>query len=243
MSFAAGLVGPAVSAIGGLFKRGGGSNASQATQNSLAGQKNLQDVFNYANPTGQAGYNAGNATTTGGLATTAQGASTLASPLNYWQKIASGNRPAVMQAVQPETNALQQQGDAARRQAVASGTARGGGLAGPMEEQKTGQMSQIDNLLASVRAAAPAAISDIGKTQAGIGLSTAQIGQDQVAKALQMLGLGTSAAAESSDLANKLIEPTSKNNAAFVNQMAGAGTDIATGIINSIFGKKAQAPA
>jgi len=83
----------------------------------------------------------------------------------YFQKLASGNRPAMMQAIAPEANAVQSQGDAARRQTAASGTSRGGGTAGANQTQKDAQMAQIDNALFGVRGGAAKETADIGGKQ------------------------------------------------------------------------------
>lgn len=222
MSFAAPFIGPAISAVGGLFNSGGGAGMRQQTQNLQGAQGDLSSVFNYAMPTSQAMQTAGTNTTNSGLATTAQGSSTLASPLNYWQKIMSGNRPAVMSTLAPETNAIQQQNDASRRQAAASGTARGGGLAAPMQQQQSDMMTQVNNMLFGARSQAPGQISQIGQTQANIGLNTAQIGQDQISKALQMLGLGNQAEGEIANSSVGAMGPERAASNQTINTLTGA---------------------
>jgi len=155
----------------------GGKNSQQ--QNQAIG--NLNNLFNF-------GINQGKAST-------AAGNQSLGQAGGYFSNLLSGNRPAMLQAVAPETNVAQSQADAARRQQATMGTARGGGTSGANQQQKTDLMSQINNLLFGVRPAAAKETADIGKTQleAGIqslstaGTATAQAG-DIATQARQQAG-------------------------------------------------------
>jgi hypothetical protein len=157
------------------------------------GMGQLSNVFNFALPLAQQQSGAGQKTTASGLDTTKAGLSTLGGPLAYWQKLMSGNRAAMNQAVAPEANAARSASDATARQTAATGTARGGGTAGTSQQRQTDLNAQIDNLLFGVRPEAAKQTADIGKTQADIGLDTAQIGNQQLQQALAALGIGTQA--------------------------------------------------
>jgi hypothetical protein len=154
----------------------------------------LGNVFNFALPLAQSTSSAGAGTTKAGLSTVGAGLNTLSGPLAYFQKLMSGNRPAMEQAVAPEANAARASSDAAARNQAAMGTARGGGTAGGNQQRHTDVMAQIDNLLFGARPAAAKATTDIGTTQSQIGLGESQVGNQQLMEALQSLGLGTSAA-------------------------------------------------
>ena len=129
----------------------GGKNSKQ--QNQAIG--NLNNLFSFGLSTGKQETSAGNQSldTAGG----------------YFNKIASGNRAALQQAVAPEANAVQKQADAARRQQAATGTARGGGVASTNQTQKDQVMAQIDNALFGVRPTAAAEMEKIGGTQLAAG--------------------------------------------------------------------------
>jgi hypothetical protein len=143
----------------------GGKNSKQ--QNESIG--NLGNLFNFGMDTGKQAIASGNKTTAAGL-------SGLGDANSYFKNLASGNRTTMMQSVAPEVNAVQNQTDAARRQAAASGTARGGGTAGANQTAKDSAMAQIDNLLFGARpaaakeeAATSGKIADVGTQQTGMG--------------------------------------------------------------------------
>jgi hypothetical protein len=102
-----------------------------------------------------------------------------------------------------------------------------------MSDAKTQLMTQINNMLFGVRNAAPGEISKIGQTQAGIGLNTAQIGEDTLSKALAMLGLGANAQAESGRLSTSAMAPE----AAASKSTIGTLTDAAGNAINAAYSK------
>jgi hypothetical protein len=216
MGFLAPFIGPAISAIGGLFHRGGGAAARQDQSQITGAANNLNSIFNYANPTGQR-----NAATGG--AVTGTGLNDLSSSMPYWQTLLKGSRPQVMQAFAPETNAGLNQTDAARRQAVASGTARGGGLAAPMQQQKTNMMSQIDNMLFGARPMAAQQTEQIGGTEAGVG-------QNMVQQALSLLGLG----ANSQNAVMSNLNNNQRTQAGITASTVGTATSAAGDLWNNI---------
>ena len=157
------------------------------------GMGQLSNVYNFALPLAQTQSAAGQGTTNAGLATTKTGLGTLGGPLAYWQKLMSGNRAAMNQAVAPEANAARSASDATTRQTAATGTARGGGTAATSQQRQTDVNAQIDNLLFGVRPQAAQATTGIGTTQANIGLNEANVGNQQLQQALAALGIGTQA--------------------------------------------------
>jgi hypothetical protein len=158
----------------------GGSSAKTDRKQQLAGQGMLQNVFNYSLPHAEAGAETGKQTTQAGL-------SGLDQAKAYWQKLLTGNRTATMQAVAPETNAARAESDATARQTSAMGTARGGGTAEAGQQRDTDLMAKVDNLLFGARPAAAGQVADIGRTEAGVGLS-------ETGQATNLLGLGANTA-------------------------------------------------
>lgn len=160
----------------------GGSSAKTDRNQVTSGFGQLNNLFNFGMNTSQKGVAAGGSTQQAGL-------SGLSDANSYFKNLASGNRTAVQQAAAPEINMVQNQADAERRNQVASGTSRGGGVAGANQQQKTDTMSKIDNALFGVRpAAAQAEASTSGKI--------ADVGSTQMEQALQALGLSTTAASD-----------------------------------------------
>lgn len=132
----------------------GGKNSKQQNQS----VNNLENTFNY-------GFDAAKGAT-------AAGNESLGTAGSYFKNILSGSRPAMSQAVAPETNAVASQADATKRQASTMGTARGGGTAGAQQTAKDAAMAKIDNLLFGVRPEAAKETAQIGeaKMQEGAGL-------------------------------------------------------------------------
>jgi len=157
-------VGGSGSHISGFFGIGG-KNSGQ--QNQAVG--NLNSLFNFGLNTSKSQTNAGSAN---------QDAAS-----SYFAKLASGNRPAMLQAIAPETTAINQTGDAQRRQQVASGTARGGGVAGANQTADTDRMTQINTALFGVHPAAAKEQADIGGKQLAEGLGFAGVGGTATANA------------------------------------------------------------
>jgi hypothetical protein len=187
--------------LGGLL---GGHKANATQQEDSArlseGVGDLRNVFNFAMPTGQNLTKTATGTTAGGLDTARTGTNIQTDPLNYYKTILSGNRTANLQQFAPETNALQQQDAAARRQQASLGTARGGGVAGQNEEAKTREMAAIDNGIFAQRPQAAQAVNQIGQGVTSTGLSEAQLGNQQLNEALNYLGLGAKAGSGIADI-------------------------------------------
>lgn len=120
------------------------------------------------------------------------GTSALTTSLDYFKRLMSGDRAVTAQATAPESNAVLSQADAQRRNRVATGTARGGGVAGANQQQQDDTMAKIDNFLFGARPAAAQQVTNIGKDIAGIGL-----GETSAA-----LGFGDLAEKSSSDLSS-----------------------------------------
>lgn len=141
----------------------GGSSAKTDRKTTLQGFGDLQNIFNFG--MGQSSKLAGEGGTTIG-----KGVDALTTSLDYFKKLASGDRSVTAQAIAPETNAVQSQADAARRSAVATGTARGGGTASNAQTAQERTMAQIDNFLMGARPMANQEVEKIGGTLGGIGL-------------------------------------------------------------------------
>jgi hypothetical protein len=157
---------------------GGGSSKTDRT-NTLQGFTNSKNLFNFALPTAEAGAATG-------AATTAAGASGLGQSLDYYQKLMSGNRTATQQAIAPVANQQASAADASRKQADASGTARGGGTASVNADAKTKQMADIDNLLFGAQSEGAKGVADTSKALASTGTA-------ETADAAQLLGVGETA--------------------------------------------------
>jgi hypothetical protein len=168
----------------------GGKNSKQ--QNQAVG--NLNNLFNFGFGTGKTETGAGGAN--------------LDAASGYFSKLASGNRPAMMQAIAPETSAIRSQGDASRRQAAASGTARGGGTAGENQTQKDRQMAQIDTALFGARPAVAKEVAAIGGTQAAVGGN--------------LLGTASSSTAYAGDIATGARTQAAKEQASAIQMAIGA---------------------
>lgn len=126
---------------------------------------NLANVFNYALPTAQSQQAAGTADT---------GAAS-----NYWKGILSGNRSALMASAAPEINAVNASADASRKEAAATGTARGGGVNAANRTAGDNTTAQITNALFAQR-------PEAAKGAAGVGAT-------ELSDASNKLGLGTQA--------------------------------------------------
>jgi hypothetical protein len=133
----------------------GGSSAKTDRAFQLDAMTKLKNVFNYALPQAES--------------TTAAGTSDLGAASGYWQKLLSGNRATLNQAVAPETNAVRSGADARKRQLASSGTARGGGTSATSQQIDTDTMAKVDNLLFGARPEAAKETAKIGSTEAGLG--------------------------------------------------------------------------
>jgi len=166
----------------------GGSSTKTDRGNTLTGFSNLKNLFTWGLPFAQKTAAAGTGTTQGGLGD-------LGKAVGYFKDIVSGNRAAVNQAVAPETAAVLEQDDAAKRQLANSGTARGGGVAATNQQQHANTMAKVDQLLMGVRPHAAQEVADIGGKEAAVG-------QQQIANANQTAGVSEYAA---QDLAKNSI--------------------------------------
>lgn len=167
----------------------GGSSYKTDRKTELGGFSDLHNVFNFALPFAQS-----SAAT--GTATTKAGTDAMSSSLGYWQKLMSGNRTTMQQAVAPETNATLSGADAQKRQLAATGTARGGGVAGVEQQQKDATMAKVDNLLFGAR-------PEAAKESSKIGGDLARVGTSQTSNAINALGLGEETAANITGIAAK----------------------------------------
>lgn len=152
----------------------GGSAAKTDRKQELKGFGDLSNVFNFAMPTA--------------TNLSASGSGGLDSSMAYFKSIMSGNRSTMMAAQAPAINATLASGDAAKRQAATSGTARGGGTAGTNQQadEKTG--ATIDNALFAAR---PAAAKEVG-----------QLGNAELSDALNALGIAGNTAGDITSLAS-----------------------------------------
>ena len=139
---------------------------------------NLNNLFNYALPQAQSSM--------------ATGTQATDQALNYFQKLTSGNRTAMDQAIAPARNAINTAGDASRRQQANLGTARGGGVNATNQQQKTTQDAAVDSALLQAQPEAAKA--------------EATIGQSQTQDALAALGIGTQAAGAEGGVSNQSSE-------------------------------------
>lgn len=164
----------------GGFMGVGGSSAKTDRGTELKGFGDLANIFNFALPQAKTGAATG-------AATTAAGTGALGDSLDYWKKLMSGNRATMEQAVAPQTNAVQSQADAAKRNQAASGTARGGGTAGVNQQTNDKAMAQIDNMLFGAQ-------TEGAEETAKVGGQLAQTGVAESAIANQTLSIGSQAA-------------------------------------------------
>lgn len=166
--------------MSGLFGSHGSVKTDRNAQ--LQSFSDLSNVFNFALPTAQAEQKKGDATLDSAL-------SSLGLSSDYFQKILSGNRADVTQAVAPTTNAITERSDAEKRQQAASGTARGGGVAGENQQIQDKTNAAVDKTIAEARPDAAKANADIASRIAGIG-------GERLSAALSALGIGTTAAGD-----------------------------------------------
>ena len=162
----------------------GGSASKTDRQHQLQGYGDLQNVFNYGIPAGQAGQQ--------------QGQSDLGDASNFWQKILGGDRSAISAALSPEISSITSQNDQNRKQQAAMGTARGGGTNAQNQQQQQVEQGQITNLINGARPQAAQQVQGIGTTE----LSNSQ----------NLLGLGTGAASNLTGDATKSYETSADMN-------------------------------
>jgi hypothetical protein len=193
----------------------GGSSAKTDRSNVLQGFTNLKNLFNWGLPTAQQGQATGAGYTAGGV-------SRLGEAGDYFRKL-MGSRTQAMQAIAPETAAIQSQADATQRQLAAKGTARGGGVAGTAQQIRSAALAEADRALFGVRPGAAQAAAGIGAQQAGIGL-----GQQQAAN--QLAGISEYAAGDLARIANQARQTDYEINRQTQQSIIGAVLGAMTGI-------------
>lgn len=138
----------------------------------MAGYGDLGNIFNFGLDSAKSAWGAGQ--------------DAIGKAIDYWSKLTSGNRPAMLQAVAPEVNAAEASTDAQKRQQAAMGTARGGGTAGTNQQLDTAKMATIDNLLFGAQSK--------GAEEEG------RLGSEELNAALNALGTGGNAAANLTEI-------------------------------------------
>lgn len=133
------------------FLGGGAPKTDRSTY--LQGQGALNNVFNYALPTGE---------------------SATSEAANYNSKILSGDRAAVTQAEAPEINAVTGQADQAKKQQAAMGTSRSGGVNAGNQQRQTQVQGAVTDLIDKARPQAAASQASIGANTLGLGEGAAQ---------------------------------------------------------------------
>ena len=127
----------------------------------------------------------------------------------YWSKIMSGNRPAVMEAAAPALTNINQQADAARAEQAQMGTARGGGTSAANQQAETNRMTQANQLIAGLQPQAAAGVQAASTAEA-------QAGEAQMRDALSAMGLSQNVADEiiNSSITSRPISISANNSVA-----------------------------
>ncbi len=183
--------------ISGIFNNVGGNSAKRDRSDYLNSQERMGNVFNQA-------FGFGQGLEKQGQATTGQGVQDLGASGNFFRRLMSGNRAATTEAMAPQINAVEAQGDAQRRQQAALGTARGGGLAGTNQQAQNQRMAQIDNMLFGAQTGAAKEVGDIGRTEAGVGLGETGQGIGTVAGAGNLAATAGEMSTKSRELSNQM---------------------------------------
>jgi hypothetical protein len=172
----------------------GGSSAKTNRKFQLNSMADLNNLYNYAIPQGEAAMSAGQAD--------------IGAASNYWQNILSGNRTALNAAVAPERNMILSSQDAARKQQSTMGTARGGGVASQNVQQGTQAQSAIDQATLAARPAAAKGLESTGSAELNAAFNALGLGEGS-ASSLGSIASGKpatadTAAAEGNQLADTL---------------------------------------
>jgi hypothetical protein len=154
---------------------------------------NLENLYNFGFGTGKQANAAGN--------------SSLGAAGSYWNSLLSGNRAATSAAIAPETNQINSAADASRRQQAATGTARGGGVAGANQQQQTNTQAQVDNAIFAVR---PQAAQQ-----------TAQIGGQELNEAQGLFGTSASAAGAAGNIATQARQESASEQQSIIGDVFG----------------------
>lgn len=193
---------------------GAGKAAKRDRSEQLDAYTGSRNLFNFALPTAEAGTKAG-------AGTTGTGTGLLGKASDYWGKLMGGNRAATQQAVAPVINQQASAADAGRRQLDASGTARGGGVAGAEQDAKQKQQATIDNLLFGAQSEGASKTGEIGG-------KLAQVGLGQTAEAANQLGIAGADVANRGKMAIDARDQNAKINSGIVSNVTG-GIEAALG--------------
>jgi hypothetical protein len=170
--------------MGGFLGIGGSSaNTDRATQ--LSAQQGGWNIFSH-------GLGISDAASSAGTADTAAARTSLGTADQYWKGLLTAGRTETAQNAAPAINAIEAQSDATRSAAGNFGTGRTGGTAAINREAGTTTSSKIDdiinqNLVTGKTAGAQGLTADAGLR--------AQMGQSEMAQALQAMGLSQEAVA------------------------------------------------
>lgn len=163
----------------------GHSSAKTDRGNQLAGVSADWNVYNAALPKSAK-------STTAATANEAAGAGALDTAKNYWQQITQGNRTALQSAAAPAINEAQDMSDAAKRERATIGTGRGGGVNAANQQAEQNVMKTVTEATSNAQHAGAQQLGQVGTAQANVG-------HQQMAEALQALGL-------SADVAKEIID-------------------------------------
>lgn len=130
----------------------GGSAAKTDRKDILQSQGNLNNVFNYALPTGEKATSDAN---------------------SYNSKILNGDRSSITQAMAPEVNSITGQADQAKKQEANMGTSRGGGTNAAHQQTQQKEEGAVTDMIAKARPAAAANEANIGSNLLGLGENAA----------------------------------------------------------------------
>jgi hypothetical protein len=188
--------------MGGFLGIGGSQSKTDRTVQ-LQSFGGLNNLFNWALPQAKSATSTGISALGTGMRTLGTAGSDIGSAAGFFKNLMSGNRNAVSAAVAPQANTAQTQADASRRQAAASGTARGGGTAGPAQQQKDAQLAQIQNLMFGARTTGAEGTLAAGKAEAGVGSAQAGVGATEAGIGANLASTGETAITNMGDLATK----------------------------------------
>lgn len=179
----------------------GGSSTKADRANVIDSEGYLRNLFNYGLPAGQGQETTGNTTLSKAMSQLGVAQNTVGQAGDYFGKIVSGDRTAVLGAVQPVTENITAATDAQARQEAEMGTARGGGTNAENQALQERKMAATDTAIASARPEAARGELAAGQTEAGIGATEGGIGSMILQNAMQLLGLSSGAASNLGELA------------------------------------------
>jgi len=182
---------PVFALLPALFSSGviGGSAEKRDRAEQIHSYEDLTNVFNWGLPTGKN-------MASKGQASFAAGEGDLGTATGYFKKLATGNRPDMMQAISPEVANVTSANDAAKRQLATSGTARGGGTAAVNQQRDANAQAQIDEAMFNVRPKAAGELAQVGQAEGALGLG-------ETGEGLKAAGLAEVAGTDLGELAHK----------------------------------------